>query len=118
MLQNSDVYAVHYKPTESLKTKTQRQNVVRDDASRNRTHNWRDKVKISDNYSTKGDFVEILTEFQSVQNGHFGLINYLKYRIELRNKNTQPNDSAPYRATKVQGGRKIRIGKDASRKYY
>lgn len=44
------------------------------------------------------DFIEMLSESQSMRDGHCGSDTIAKHQIELQNDNAQPVHMAPYRA--------------------
>lgn len=60
---------------------------------------WRVRVDGPEPYSTYSDkFMRMLDEFQSMGDGHLGLIIVAKRRIAPLDDNTQSVHSVPYRA--------------------
>lgn len=61
--------------------------------------NWRDKVKISQKYSTyRDDFIEMLIKFQSIWDSDIGRISVSNHCIKFSNDNTKPVHPACYLA--------------------
>lgn len=73
---------------------------VQDEDTNRLTHDWREKIDISDKYGKhRGDIIYILSQFEHMWDGHLGRITTAKHRIELLEPTTRSVHSAPYRAS-------------------
>lgn len=58
--------------------------------------NWREKVGLSNSFvQYRKRFFDMLSEFESMSDEHFGRISTTKHRIDITNPNTSPINSAP-----------------------
>lgn len=56
-------------------------------------------IVILENYSqNRKEFIDVLTTFQSIWNGHLGRISTMKNRVDLLSPMIRPINSVPYRA--------------------
>lgn len=90
------VSADHYKPNVDRATKMARHTDVLQEDNQRLAHNWRDKVDLSNNHGQyRQQLIDMLSEFESMWDGHLGRISTAKHRIELSDPNTAPVLSAP-----------------------
>lgn len=105
--------AVNYKPPLDRTTQQERHATVQNKDTERLTHDWRNKIDISEKYDEyQNSFVDMLSQFQHLWDGHLGRIATAKHRIELIDPTTLPVHSVPYRACpKTREFEKLEVAK-------
>lgn len=90
--------AIYYRLLECDHEQIDRHNVVKHLNENSRT-DWKERLTILEEHSAYCEkFESILTQFESMENGHLGLIKALECKIKLEKTDSQPDHSASKRA--------------------
>lgn len=88
---------MHYKPTEDQGSQMACKTVIQDDDAVQLAKDWRENVHTSEMYSAyRTELIDMLNKFQSMCNGHLGLISIAKHRTKFLEEGTQLVRSAQY----------------------
>lgn len=97
--QHTLVAAVHYESTIDKESRIWKHNRIRSDETTQLTKVWNREVSSATQYqSNKQPFLDILSQFKLMWDGHLGRVTMTKRRMDLLQPDTAPVYAKPYQA--------------------